>query len=151
VRDRDVAMPDTPSSQRLPAASRSRDADDTPRRALAKAIPRRASVSWWLGIVLALGFAALVTPAITAEQWLLGFAPGTITEHREAPFTVRAPMSGNGALRVGGGLVVARGEVASRDEAAIADALAATTPRGPVLFAAFFALTFVLAALFTHH
>jgi cyclic-di-AMP phosphodiesterase PgpH len=137
------------SSQRLTPVPGRRV--DTPRGALANQIPRRARVSWWLGILLAVGFAAAVTPAITAEHWLLGFAPGTIAERHEAPFTVRAPMSGNGALRVGGGLVVARGEVATRDEAAIADAIAATAPRGPVLYLAFFALTFVLAALFTHH
>lgn len=137
------------TSQRLTPVPGRRD--DSPRGALAKQIPRRASVSWWLGIVLALGFAAVVTPAITAERWLFGFAAGTVTEHHAAPFTVRAPMSGNGALRVGGGLVVARGELATRDEAAIADAIATTAPSGPVLYLAFFALSFVLAALFTHH
>ncbi|HMG20777.1 MAG TPA: HDIG domain-containing protein, partial [Kofleriaceae bacterium] len=120
------------------------------RASLAKAIPRRAGVSWWLGIVLSLGFAAVITPAITAEHWLLRFAPGTVTERHEAPFTVRAPMNGYGNLRVGG-VVVARGELAGRDEAALADAIAASAPRGPMLYLAFFALTFVLAALFTHH
>ena len=149
-------MPDTPvssPSSALPSApSRRRAADgDRPRAALAKVIPRRAGVSWWLGIVLAVGFAAVVTPAITADHWLLRLGPGTIAEHREAPFTVRAPMSGYGSLRVGGGVVIARGEVAGRDEAAIADALAAAAPSGPVLYLALFALTFTLAALFTHH
>jgi putative nucleotidyltransferase with HDIG domain len=149
-------MPDPPvssPSSALPAApSRRRAAGgDRPRTALAKVIPRRAGVSWWLGIVLAIGFAAIVTPAITADHWLLRLGPGTIAEHREAPFTVRAPMSGYGSLQVGGGVVIARGEVAGRDEAAIADALAAAAPSGPVLYLALFALTFTLAALFTHH
>src|SRR5215510_12873153 len=134
----------------MPDTSRSSDPDE-PRAELATAIPRRPRVSWWLGIVLALGFAALVTPAITAERWLLRDGAGTVTEHRPAPFTVRAPMTGYSDLRVGGGVVVARGEIATREEAALADAIAAATPRGPVLTLAFFALSFVLAALFTHH
>src|SRR6185436_11390127 len=31
------------------------------------------------------------------------------------------------------------------------DAIAGTMPRGPVLYAAFFAMIFALAAIFTHH
>jgi len=128
------------------------------RTALARVIKRRATVSWWLGVVLAVGFAVVVTPAITAEHWLLGFhagtatEPGTVTEHHAAPFTVRAPMLvGEGNLRVGGGVVVARGETATRDEATIAGAIAGAVPHGPVLYAAFFVLLGVLATLFTHH
>src|SRR5688572_4118649 len=37
---------------------------------LAREIRRRPRVSLGIGIVLALGFAILVTPAITAERWL---------------------------------------------------------------------------------
>src|ERR1700759_4253490 len=123
---------------------------DHPTSALAKVIPSRAHVSWRLGIVLALGFAALVTPAITAESWLPRVGIGAATEARPAPFTVRAPMTGYGDLRVGG-VGVARGEIATREEAAISDAITAAAPRGPVLYLALFALCFVLAALFTHH
>jgi putative nucleotidyltransferase with HDIG domain len=127
------------------------DLDAGSRAGLAKVIPRRPAVSWWLGIVLALGFATLVTPVITAEHWMLRFGPWSIVEHREAPFTVRAPMTGAGELRVGGGVVVARGEIATRDEATLADAIAGTTPGGTGLYLAMFALSFVLGALFTHH
>ena len=148
-------MPDTPSSSQSYPPRRSRRRSDDPdggsRSGLAKVIPRRPAVSWWLGIVLALGFAALVTPAITAEHWMLRFGPWSIVEHREAPFTVRAPMTGAGELRVGGGVVVARGEIATRDEAALADEIASTTPAGTGLYLAFFALSFVLGALFAHH
>jgi cyclic-di-AMP phosphodiesterase PgpH len=150
-------MPDTPSRRPSfpPSPRRSRRMSDDPdgggRAGLAQVIPRRPGVSWWLGLVLALGFAGLVTPAITAEHWMLRFGPGAIAEHREAPFTVRAPMTGTGELRVGGGVVVARGERATRDEAALADAIAGATPGGPGLYLAFFALTCVLGALFTHH
>ncbi|HEX8111360.1 MAG TPA: hypothetical protein VF516_26705, partial [Kofleriaceae bacterium] len=147
-------MPD--SSSRSPSfpprrSRRSDDPDGGNRAGLAKVIPRRPAVSWWLGLVLALGFAALVTPAITAEHWLLRFGPDTIAEHREAPYTVRAPMTGSGELRVGGGVVVARGEIATRDEAALADAITSATPGGSGLYLAFFGLTAVLGALFTHH
>jgi hypothetical protein len=136
----------------VPGASATRAGAADRRGALAQAIPRRAGVSWWLGIVLALSFAAFVTPAITAERWLLRFQVGTVAEHREAPFTVRAPLlAGYDNLRVGGGLVIARGEIATREEAAIADAIVEAMPRGAPVYLAFFALTFVLAALCTHH
>jgi membrane-associated HD superfamily phosphohydrolase len=109
-------------------------------------------VAWWLGVVLAVGFAALATPTITAERWLLRFHPGSVADKLPAPFTVRAPMlAGYEQLRVRGGVVVARGESVSRDQAAIADAIADAMPHGPVLYLAFFALSLVLAAIFTHH
>src|SRR3954469_7306569 len=148
-------MPDTPSSSQSlsPRSRRSRrsagDSDAGGRAGLAKVIPRRPVVSWWLGLVLAIGFAALVTPAITAEHWLLRFGPGTIAEHHEAPYTVRAPMTGGGEFGGGGGVVVARGEIATRDRAALADTVTAATPGGAGLYLAFFALTAVLGALFT--
>jgi hypothetical protein len=127
------------------------DLDDR-RAALARVIPRRPGVSWWLGVILAVGFAALATPTITAERWLLRFHSGSVAEKLPAPFTVRAPMlAGYEQLRVGGGVVVARGEPVTRDQAAIADAIADAMPRGPVLYLALFALTLVLAAIFTHH
>jgi len=145
-------MPDTPRSSHSQRTSQRMTASSGDlRAALAQAIPRRAGVSWWLGIVLALGFAALVTPAITADRWLLHFDVGTVTERHAAPVTVRAPMVGYGGLRAGGGVVVARGEIATRDEAALADTIAAAAPRGPVLYLAFFGLCFALAWLFTHH
>src|SRR4051812_35319365 len=92
------------------------------------AIPRRPAVSWWLGVVLAVSFAAIVTPALTAERWLFGFRAGTIPEHAPAPFTVRAPNLAG--LQLHGGVVIARGELASREQAQLADAIAEATPRG---------------------
>ena len=155
-------MPESPTSHQtrvLPERSARwrRAAGDDPvpdpeRDKLAQAIPRRAQVSWWLALVLALGFAAIVTPTITAERWLWRFQPGTVVEKHAAPFTVRAPMlAGYDHLRVGGGVVVTRGELATHDEAAISDAIAGAMPRGPALYLALFALTFVLAAIFSHH
>jgi hypothetical protein len=160
-------MPETPRSSRtivpLDGPRWARRAPSEPdivdrRPVLAKVIPRRAGVSWWLGVLLAVGLAAFVTPAITAERWLLQFhgataaEQGTVREKHAAPFTVRTPMfAGYDNLKVGGGVVVARGEAVSRDEATIADAIADAMPRGPALYLALFALIFVLAAIFTHH
>jgi cyclic-di-AMP phosphodiesterase PgpH len=153
-------MPDTPSSQTW---SRARppphDPDESDpvhtggsRAVLAKAIPRRPGVSWWLGIVLSLSFAALTTAVITAERWLLGGGAAAVITEQPAPFTVRAPMlAGYDSLRIGGGVVVARGEIVTAEEAALIDAIAARMPRGPVLYLALFALSFVLGAIFTHH
>src|SRR5262245_40333608 len=98
---------------------------------LAQVLPRRKAVSWWLGSVLARGFAPVVPPALPAERWLLRFQPGTVTARQEAPFTVRAPMfAGYDNLRLRGGVVIARGDIATRDEATIADAIAGTMPGG---------------------
>ena len=151
-------MPESPSNHqmRIPPERSGRwrraAGDDPARDALAQAIPRRAQVSWWLALVLAFGFAAIVTPAITAERWLWRFQPGSVVEKQPAPFTVRAPMlAGYDQLLVGGGVVVARGELATHDEATVADAIARAMPRGPALYLALFALSFALAAIFSHH
>src|SRR6185503_7811243 len=141
----------TLQSERTPSLRESGDRGD-PRAALARAIPRRAGVSWRLAFALAAVFAALVAPAITAERWPLLFRAGTIAAKQVAPFTVRAPMlAGYDSLRVGGGVVVARGETATVDEAAISDAIAAAMPRGPVFYLALFALVWALAAIFSQH
>src|SRR5262245_3172991 len=147
-------MPDTPSQTMSPGRSALRPGDSAAnaRAALGHVIPRRPQASWWLAMVLAASFAAVVTPVITAERWLLRFDAGSVTASREAPFTVRAPaLAGYDNLRIRGGVVIARGEVATGDEATIADAIAGAMPRGPVLYLALFALTFTLAAIFTHH
>ncbi|HEU4734221.1 MAG TPA: HDIG domain-containing protein, partial [Kofleriaceae bacterium] len=150
-------MPETPRTsppEPAPSAQRAGDAPDLDQRraTLAKVIPRRPSVAWWLAIVLAVGFAALATPTITAERWLLQFGPGSVAARQPAPFTVRAPMlAGYEQLRVRGGVVVARGEIVAPDQAAVADSIALAIPRGPMLYLAFFALTLVLAGVFSYH
>jgi cyclic-di-AMP phosphodiesterase PgpH len=131
---------------------------DSPRAGLAKIIPRRPRVAWWLALVLALLFAALVTPAITAERWAAPLL-GRIVAGEPAPITVRvAPFAGFAGARRGvsidlhdGGFVVARGEIP--DAAAIAqiDSIAAAQPGGPLPYAAFFLVAFVFAGLFAHH
>jgi putative nucleotidyltransferase with HDIG domain len=109
-------------------------------------------VPWWLGVILAIGFAAVVAPAITAERWLLGFTTGTVVANEPAPFTVRAPMlAGYPRLGIRGGVVVARGESASHDQAAAADAIAAQTPSGLGPSLALFGLVVVLGWLYSHH
>lgn len=144
------------SSTVLPSASGSRAAasGSGPRAELAKQIARRPRVSWWAGLLMALGFALVVTPAITAERWLSARAP--VTAGQAAKLTVRVPpfagvqAPGGPAVR-GGGVIVARGEVATPEQAAAARLVEAARPKGAVPYAAIFALTFVFAALFTHH
>jgi len=152
MRELDDTLSSPSSPDRRPGRPSGASAIGDRRGALAQVIPRRARVTWWLGLILAVGFAALVTPTITAERWLLRFDIGTVVEGQPARFTVRAPiLAGAAKLRVGGGLVVARGELATRDEAVLADAIARAMPRGAPVYAAWFALTFVLAAMFSHH
>ncbi len=127
------------------------------RSGLAKVIPRRPRVSWGLGIALALAFAVLVTPAITADRWLTSLGSGAVELGKPAPLTVRVPVftglmtedqriGGNGA-----GVVIARGELATDADVDTADKVNAATPRGPLPYVAFFALVLVFGAIFTHH
>ncbi len=122
---------------------------------LAKVIPRRPRVSWWLGLLFALGFALLVTPTITADRWLGALGAGGVREGHIASVTVRVPaMSGfqTQAIHIGhGGILIARGQVATADDERNAAALQAAAPHGALPYVALFLLTFVLAAIFTHH
>lgn len=136
----------------LPPASTS-DPLNGPRAELAKAIPRRPRVSWWLGIVLASAFALLLIPAITADRWL--GVLGKVEEKAPAPFTVRVPpFAGHDTAAGhtgGGGVLVARGEIPERDAVETAAAIDAALPHGAVPSFAILLLVVVLAGLFTHH
>ncbi|HSK02704.1 MAG TPA: hypothetical protein VK932_15740, partial [Kofleriaceae bacterium] len=76
---------------------------------LARQIPRRPRVSWWLGLVLALGFAVVVTPAITAGRWLPALGVGPVTAGEPAQVTVRVPpfagVQAPGGEIAGGGVI----------------------------------------------
>ena len=140
-------------------ANRADDNDDSnegkPRAALAKVIPRRPRVAWWLGLVFALAFAILVMPTITAERWLGTLGAGQIRDHHRAGLTIRVPaLSGYNTDEghIGqGGIVIARGAIANATDEANARAVARATPRGALPYVAFFLLTFVIGAIFTHH
>ncbi|HEY5947166.1 MAG TPA: HDIG domain-containing metalloprotein, partial [Kofleriaceae bacterium] len=126
-----------------------------PRADLARAIPRRARVTWVLGIALAAIFAVLVTPTITAERWLGAMGVGKIVRGEPAPVTVRVPpfagyetASGHTG---GGGVLIAKGEIADRDAANDAGELRTAQPHGATPYLAFLLLAGVLAGLFTHH
>ena len=132
------------------------DGDDLrPRAALAKVIPRRPRVAWWLGLVFALAFAILVMPTITADRWLGALGAGQIRVQHPAAMTIRVPaLSGynTDAGHIGqGGIVIARGAIANATDEANARAVAQATPRGALPYVAFFLLTFVIGAIFTHH
>src|SRR5262245_61050649 len=126
-----------------------------PRDELAEAIPGRPRVKWWVGLLLALGFALLVVPTVTAERWLwTGVVPG-----EPAPYTLRVPPfagyeveSGHvGGVDNGGGIVVTRGDVPKGPVADNVVAVEHATPRGALPFLTLLALVLVLAAIFTHH
>jgi len=132
------------------------DLEASARTGPAKTIPRRPRVTWWIGIVFALMFAVLVTPAITAERWLSSvFDVGRIVKDRPASLTVRVPaFAGLETAEnhlTGGGVLIARGELPDVDDAAVAESVAAIIPRGPLPYIAFFVLAFVFATIFTHH
>jgi cyclic-di-AMP phosphodiesterase PgpH len=120
-----------------------------------KPIPRRPRVSLPLGILLALAFAAVVTPAITADRWLLATGAGEVVAGEPAPVTVRVPafsgLETPDRRVVAGGIVIARGEVASAEQATLAASIAEATPRGPLPYIALGLIALVLATLFTHH
>jgi hypothetical protein len=127
----------------------------SPRSNLAKVIPRRPRVTWLLGVVFALVFAVLVTPAITAERWLSAFGMGEIAKGQPVDLTVRVPAFGGIETAHdhvgGGGVFLARGEVPNRDDVPIAQAIIEARPRGPLPYLAIFMLAFVFVTIFTHH
>ncbi len=153
-----LSGPDGPVPQRTLTSLRAPEggnATNHPRGDLAKAIPRRPRVSWWLGILFAFGFAVLVTPSLTADRWLGALGAGAVKDQHVAALTVRVPaISGFDTedRHLGnGGILIARGQVASADDERNAKALADAAPHGVLPYVALFLLTFVLAAIFTHH
>jgi putative nucleotidyltransferase with HDIG domain len=120
---------------------------DSPKAALAKVIPRRRRVEWWLGIVMAVGFALALLPAITAERWL---APA-LHANEPAPYTVRIPAfagwHAKGKHFAGGGILVVRGKTVTED----AEKFDQAQPQGSTRVIAHLLLVCVLAGLFIHH
>ncbi len=153
-----TTAPDRLSSTELPRAPSSGDGDG-PQAQLARVVARRPRVTWWIGAVLAIAFAVVVTPMATAERWLGALGAGHVTSGKPATLTVRVPpfagyetYNHTGAVR-GGGVVIARGQVAdadgndARNVAAIEDA----QPHGVAPYIAYFALIAAFAAIFSHH
>src|SRR5438067_578661 len=88
---------------------------EAPRASLARAIPRRPRVGLLLGFALAVVFAALVTPMITAERWL----GAHVQAGKPSPITVRVAPLATGTIKVGaGGYLIARGETPTDDDIA---------------------------------
>ncbi|MCX5742918.1 MAG: HDIG domain-containing protein [Proteobacteria bacterium] len=115
--------------------------------ALTKVIPRRPSVAPWLGIVIALAFALLVVPTITADRWM----DPHVVAGDPVGMTVRvAPFAGAQTEARGGGIVVERGEVATPAHQKFVDDRRATT-NPTTNFLAYLLLVTVLASIFTHH
>ena len=149
-----LSGPDGPVPQRTLTSLRG---PEGPRGELAKAIPRRPRVSWWLGIVFAFAFAVLVTPSLTADRWLGSLGAGAVKDKHVASLTVRVPpIAGfdtqDHQLHLGdGGILIARGHQANAEDERNAKALADASPQGVLPYVALFLLTLVLAAIFTHH
>lgn len=119
-----------------------------PRDRLAHVVRPRPRVGLAIGLLLALGFAALVTPAVTAESWL----GVKIEPNQPAPITVRVPpFSHADEGPRGGGIVVARGEVPGLGRAGDAQEVLAQKPRPLPAMAAYFVILFALAAIYSHH
>jgi len=118
-------------------------------------IPRRLRVTWWIGILLAFGFAIIVTPALTAERWLPAFGAAPVRAGEPVSITVRVPpfagVQAYGRQVAGGGVIVARGDVATEAQATAARVMAAARPGGQSSYVAFFMVAFVFATLFGHH
>jgi cyclic-di-AMP phosphodiesterase PgpH len=131
----------------LPRASSNADPLQGPRAELAKVIPRRRRVNWWIGLLLAAGFALVLLPSITVERW---FAPG-LHAGQPAPYTVRIPQFAGSQTSAGhiagGGILIARGEPVTSQALEIDNAM----PQGPTRVVAFLLLLCVLGGLFTHH
>ncbi|MGN6105339.1 MAG: HDIG domain-containing metalloprotein, partial [Kofleriaceae bacterium] len=112
-------------------------------------------MSRWIGLLLALGFAILVTPSLTAGRWLGALGVDRLEPGHPAPITVRvAPFAGHDTHDHhvgGGGIVVARGSVPDLAQIDDARAIAASSPRGALPHVAVFALMLVFGAIFTHH
>ncbi len=114
--------------------------------ALAREIPRRTSVSWWLGLALAVVFAVLVVPSITADRWL----DPHVVAGDPAGLTVRVPPLSSATDGKPAGIVIARGELATGAIAReVAERRSSATGSAPYL--AFLLLAAVLGAIFTHH
>ena len=119
-------------------------------------IPRRTRVTWWIGLVMAVAFAALVVPSITTERWFGALGAGHVEKGHRAAITVRVPLFAGYQTRSRPHHRRRRADRARRaarprqdelDAADIDDAV----PQGPFPYIAYFLLASVLAGLFTHH
>lgn len=148
-----LSGPDGPVPQR--SLSSLRAPTNGPRSELAKVIPRRPRVSWWLGMLFAFAFALLATPTITADRWLASLGAGAVKDKHIAAVTVRVPAFSGFDIEdrhIGnGGILIARGQEANADDERNARALLEAAPHGVLPYVAMFLLAFVFAAIFTHH
>ncbi|MEZ4359142.1 MAG: HDIG domain-containing protein [Kofleriaceae bacterium] len=123
--------------------------------ALARSIPRRPRVGILAGLLLAIGFATVVTPTIAIDTWLVQLGKLAVAPDARADITVRVPPfagSRSGSFDVkGGGILVARGEAFGRDRAAAVAEIYAATPRGVAPYLAYFLLCATLVAIYAHH
>lgn len=135
-------------------------ASGAPRAALAHVIARRPHVVWWASLIMAVGFALVTLPVLTADRWIAALGGARISKGEPAPITVRVPPFFGGDTEVGeiaphewqpSSVLIARGDVARGDDVARAEQLAASTPRGALPYVALFLVIAVFAGLFSYH
>ena len=119
-------------------------------------ITRRPHVVGWTSLILAVGFALVALPVLTADRWI----GARITQGARATITVRVPPFFTGEPEVGergshewqpSSVLIARGDVARSEDVVRAEELAAVTPRGPLPYLALFVVIAVFVGLFSHH
>ena len=127
---------------------------------LAHVIARRPHVVWWASLIMAVCFALVTLPVITADRWIVALAGARISKGEPAPITVRVPPFFGGDAEVGevghhewqpSSVLIARGDVARGDDVTRAEQLAASTPGGALPYVALFFVIAVFAGLFSHH
>jgi putative nucleotidyltransferase with HDIG domain len=161
-----TTAPESPRSLRAPSHA---DPLHGPRAELARAIPRRARVRWWLGIVLAIVFATVAMATITAPHWLGSLGIAKLEVGKPAPITIRVPplagVETKGGAHVGGvgaiargdakaggaGVLIGRGDVVRDDDVRHVAAIDDELPHGAIAFVAIALLIVVLAWLYSHH
>lgn len=121
--------------------------------AMRQVIRPRPRSSPWIAALLALAFAAITTPVIMADSWAVsasGLVAGEPASHTVR--TLQFSGYGNEARSihlVGGPIVVERGEMLSGESAAAAQAVAESRASGPMAWASYFAIVFLLGLLYT--
>ncbi|MFT3699720.1 MAG: HDIG domain-containing protein [Kofleriaceae bacterium] len=121
----------------------------------APSAPRRPKVTWGLTIALAIGFALVVLPIVTADRWV-GAIAGRVVAGEPAPLTVRVPPfagldTPDGRIAGGGGVVIARGDIATRDNVLMVAGIHEATTGGVAPYAVAFLALAAFGVLFSYH
>ena len=118
-------------------------------------IARRPQVGWAASATIAIGFAIVILPILTADRWIAALGGAHVVAGEVAPLTVRVPPFAGietpdaGRIGGGGGVVIARGDLATRDDEFKVAELTAIAPSSTSTYIAMFLLAALLAGLFS--